>query len=159
ACSDELVVFDTGSWRSHETNEDVNICEWHPREPWLLRLEPTRGELYWTDLTDIDRPRTVPVGSLGAEKWVDDVAGFAVDATGKWLVVARIRPDRLEWWECYPLRLVESRPVQSGEVIALEHGREAGCFAAVTRLGAELWGFESREPISDVIRDVSEIKV
>ncbi|KYF69764.1 hypothetical protein [Sorangium cellulosum] len=157
-CDDALVVFDTGSWRWHRMQGDANICAWHPREPWLLGLEPTTGKLRWSDLQDMDNPRTWSAGALDPTQWDDDVVGIAIDATGERLVAAYRHPDRIEWWELDPLHRVDTRPVQAGEVLALEHGREAGLFAAVAELGVQLWGFESREPISDVIPDVSEVK-
>ena len=57
-CADSVVVFDTGSWRWYKMQGDANICAWHPREPWLLGLEPTTGKLRWSDLQDMDNPRT-----------------------------------------------------------------------------------------------------
>ncbi|WP_438010540.1 hypothetical protein WME89_19010 [Sorangium sp. So ce321] len=157
-CADDLVVFDTGSWRWYKMQGDANICAWHPREPWLLGLEPTTGKLRWSDLQDMDNPRTWSAGALDPTQWDDDVVGIAIDATGERLVAAYRHPDRIEWWELDPLHRVDTRPVQAGGVLALEHGGEAGLFAAVTAFGVQLWGFESREPISDVIPNVSEVK-
>lgn len=156
--ADELIIFDTRSWRWHEAHGDESVCAWHPREPWLLRLDPTTGQLRWSDLQDIDDPRAWSAGAIEPAQWDEDVVGIAIDATGERLVALCRRPDRIERWQLEPLRRVDARPVQSGEVVALEHGREAGVFAAVGDGGVQLWGFESREPISDVIPDVSEVR-
>ena len=157
-CADDVLAFDTRSWRWFEKQGVANVCAWHPREPWLLGLESSTGQLCWTDLRDIDKPRAWSAGALNRTQWDDEVAGIAINATGERVVAAYRHPDRIEWWQSDPFRLIDTQPVRAGEVLALEHGREAGLFAVVTEGGVECWDFESREPLSDVIRHASEIK-
>lgn len=157
-CADELIIFDTRSWHWYAAQGDAAICAWHPLEPWLLCLEPTTGQLRWLDLQDIDNPRTWFAGALHPTQWDDDVVDIAIDATGERLVAAYRNPDRIEWWRLDPLHRVGTQPVPSGEVLALEHGREAGLFATVTEGGVRFWGFESQEPVSEVVPGVSEVK-
>lgn len=157
ASADEVILFDTASWRSCLAHGGARFCAWHPREPRLLCLEPTRGELHWWDVQDVDRPRRWLVGMISTVPFDDHVVGIAIDVTGDRFVVAYRCPDRIEWWRLDPLRRDGVKPLSS-EILALEHGRRAALFATVTGVGAQIWSFESQEPIEGVIPSVDEIK-
>ena len=154
ACADHLLVFDTGSWEGR-ARDAPEVCAWHPREPLLLGLHAYTGQLGWTDWRDGANPTLRPVGTLDASGGRIEPAGVVVDAAGERCVTAYRHPDRLEWWQLDPLRLIDSRPVGEGEVFDLRSGPGAGLFAVESAAGVQLWDFDTREPLSGVIAGAS----
>jgi hypothetical protein len=150
ACADHLLVFDTGSWRGR-ARDALEVCAWHPWEPLLLGLHQYTGQLSWADWRDSAKPALRLVGTLDASGGRIEPAGMVVDATGERCVTAYGHPDRLEWWQLDPLRLIDSRPVGEGEVFDLQSGPGARLFAVESEAGVQLWDFETRQPLSDVI--------
>jgi hypothetical protein len=157
ACADRVLVFDTGSWQGR-ARDAGEVCAWHPREPLLLGLHEYTGQLGWTDWRDSANPTLRPLGTLDASGGRIEPAGVVVDATGERCVAAYRHPDRLEWWQLDPLRLIDSRPVEEGEVSGLQSGPGAAWFAVESEAGVRLWDFETREPRCDVIAGASGVQ-
>jgi hypothetical protein len=157
ACADHLLVFDTGSWQG-QARDALQVCAWHPSEPLLLGLHEYTGQLGWTDWSDGANPTLRPVGTLAASEGRIEPAGIVVDASGERCVTAYRQPDRLEWWQLDPLRLIDCRLVGEGEVLDLQSGPGTGWFAVESEAGVQLWDFETREPLSDVIAGASGVQ-
>ena len=155
-CADTLLVFDTGSWKK-KARDDSGVFAWHPREPRLLFLDAVTGRLMWTDWRNVARPASWPVGTLSPSEGRVEPAGLVVDATADRCVTAYRHPDRLEWWQLQPLRMVAAQPV-GGEVFDLYPGPRADVFAVETEAGVQLWDFEARAPVSDVITGNTGVK-
>jgi hypothetical protein len=156
ACADRLLIFDTGSWKKKHARNASEVCTWHPLEPRLLGLDACTGRLKWTDWRNVAKPTARAVGTLDLSECRVEPAGLVVDATADRCVTAYHHPDRLEWWQLQPLRLIAVRPV--GEVFDLYPGPRAEVFAVETEAGVQLWDLEARMPVSDVIGGSSGVK-